>query len=131
MPLKSVLVWSFSKSHQCHPKNVKLMPVYSYSYSPSKSVFTSEMKYTASQFALIHVWNQTVYIRQLQRHPPPVRLYHIREFKQQRRLYFITFNPILLSGNLLMNFPSRIYTIHFAIYNTPVGRFLFQNSSLK
>ena len=28
------------------------MPIYS--YSPSKSVFTSEMKYTASQFTLIH-----------------------------------------------------------------------------
>jgi len=51
MHLKSALVWSFSKI-QCHPRNVKLMPVYS--RSPSKTVFISEMKYSASQFALIY-----------------------------------------------------------------------------
>ena len=51
MHLKSALVWSFTKIHG-HPRNVKLMPVYS--YSPSKTVFFSEMKYTASQFILIH-----------------------------------------------------------------------------
>lgn len=42
----------FQQNSSVSPKNVKLMPIYS--YSPSKSVFTSEMKYTASQFTLIH-----------------------------------------------------------------------------
>ena len=51
MYVKFAIVWSFSKIH-CHPRNVKLTPVYS--YSPSKSVFISEMKYTASQFTSIH-----------------------------------------------------------------------------
>ena len=62
------------------------MPVYS--YSPSKTVFVSEMKYTASQFTLIHCLEPDSIHQAITTPPsppPPVchYIYHIREFKQQ------------------------------------------------
>ena len=57
------------------------MPVYS--YSPSKSVFISEMKYTASQFTSIHCLEPVSMHQSITTPPPPRAPLSLMEFNNK------------------------------------------------